>query len=512
MNGTRSVPATFLNLTLLLYNSSFFPPASIPPNFMSETTSPRIAIIGGGITGLSAALRLQELLPQAKVRLFESQARVGGVLGTERTGDYLLEQSADMFTTREPWALDLCRRIGFTDQLIGTNDQYRRAFVVRDGRLHPVPEGFTLLATTRIGPLLRSPLLSIRAKARMGWEWFVPPRKENSDESLQQFVVRRFGREAFERLVQPLIGGIYTADPARLSMQATMPNFIHMERQHGGLLRGMRNQRPTRAGKPEVAESGARYGLFVAPKDGMESLVQALAAKLQPDVVQKNSPVESIARSTDGSWLLKFARGSAVEEQNFAAVVVAAPANVCRPLLESVDAELATLVARIEYAGCTVVVNCFRRDQLTHPLNGFGVVVPHIEGRRIIATSFSSVKFSGRAPDDRIILRTFVGGALQPELNQLDDSALTQLVAEELAGLLGARGAPELTRVVRWNKSMPQYHVGHVQLVDQIEARVERIPRFALAGNAYRGVGIPFCIRSGENAAERIAAGLQNAP
>jgi oxygen-dependent protoporphyrinogen oxidase len=478
-------------------------------------TAPRIAIIGGGITGLSAALKLQELLPEATLRLFEGKSRVGGVLGTQRVGDYLLEQSADMFTTREPWAIDLCRRIGFDKELIGTNDKHRRAFVVRDGRLHPVPEGFTLLSTARIGPLLRSPLLSIRAKARMGWEYFVPPRMEDADESLEHFVIRRFGREAFERLVQPLIGGIYTADPAKLSMQATLPQFLQMEREHGSLLRGMRKQRPARAptAKMEVAESGARYGMFVAPREGMESFVQAIAAKLRPEVIQKDSPVEGVKKEAGGPWILSIKRPSGcVEQESFDALIVAAPAYACRPLLEPIDSEFATLVGSIEHAGCSVVISCYRRDQLSHPLDGFGIVLPHVEGRRIIATSFSSVKFSGRAPADRIILRTFVGGALQPQLNSFDDAALQQLVAEELAALVGAKGPPEISRVVRWQGVMPQYHVGHVQLVDRIEARAATIPNFALAGNAYRGVGIPFCVRSGERAAEHIANNLSPRP
>ena len=468
----------------------------------SANVNPRIAVIGGGITGLAAAHRLHELCPSAEVQLLEACQRLGGVLETVRQEPYLIERSADMFTTNEPWALDLCRRIGFAEELIGPNEQHRRAFVVRKGKLHPVPEGFTLLATAQLGPILRTPLLSPLGKLRMGWELFVRRRRETTDESLAAFAIRRFGKEAYERLIQPLIGGIYTADPFQLSMQATLPRFLELERQHGSLIKALRQQRQTTAN----IGSGARYGVFVAPKNGMSSFIAALAAKLKPGVVQLNSPVEELTREPSGQWLIRLKNG---EIRKFAAVILAAPAYACPPLVRTVDEPLAELIAKIPHAGCSVVVSCYRRSQIRHPLDAFGLVVPHVEGRRIIAASFSSVKFAGRAPDDAVIVRTFIGGALQPELAQLPDDKLKSIAAQELNSLLGVTGTPEISLVVRWLGVMPQYHVGHVQLADKIEAREQTIPGFALAGNAYRGVGIPFCVRSGERAAARIVAELQ---
>jgi oxygen-dependent protoporphyrinogen oxidase len=246
-----------------------------------------VAVIGGGISGLAAAHRLVELDPAVRVTLFEAGERLGGVLGTIRRDAYLIERSADMLTTKEPWALDLCRRIGFADQLLGTTPANRRAFVVRRGKLLPIPEGFTLMSPARAWPIVKSPIFSPLGKLRMACDYFSRPRRSDADESLQSFVVRHFGREAFDRLVQPLIGGIYTADPARLSMRATLPQFVALERDFGSLIRGMRYTNPKRQrGSHAEQSSGARYGLFVTPRDGMSSLVEAIAGRLPAGCVR----------------------------------------------------------------------------------------------------------------------------------------------------------------------------------------------------------------------------------
>jgi oxygen-dependent protoporphyrinogen oxidase len=468
-----------------------------------DTGVPRVAIVGGGISGLAAANRLREIAPQAEIALFEAAGRVGGILQTVERDGYLIERSADMFTTREPWALDLCRRIGLADELIGTNEAGRKAFVVRGGKLLPVPDGFTLMSPARVWPVLATPLLSWKSKLRLGLEYFTSKRPSAKDESLASFVIRHFGREAFDRLIQPLIGGIYTADPARLSMQATLPQFVEMERTHGSLIRAMRSSQ-RRQPKAERA-SGARYGQFVAPRHGMQQLIETIAARLPEGAIRLNAPVEKIARIESGGWLVE-AKGAAPERFN--AIVLALPAHRCPPLLSAVNAELARLVGSIPHAGCSVVILGYRRAQISRPCSGFGVVAPAVENRRIIAASFASLKFPGRAAEDRLLIRVFVGGALQPDLARLPDSQLEALVRQELADLIGAEGEPEFCEVARWLGVMPQYHVGHLDLVADIEKRVEALPHFALAGNAYRGVGIPFCVRSGEQAAERVAQTL----
>jgi oxygen-dependent protoporphyrinogen oxidase len=461
-------------------------------------------VLGGGISGLAAAHRLVELAPHAEVTLLEAGDRLGGVLQTERRDGFLIERAADMFITRDPWAIDLCRRIGFEAQIIGTEKTHRQSFVVRRGKLVPIPEGFTLMSPGRVWPVLTTPLLSPGGKLRLAWEYFTPRRSSEGDESLKSFVCRRLGHEAYERLVQPLIGGIYTADPEKLSMAATLPQFLEMERRHGGLIRGVRRSNSPRAG--DGKESGARYGLFVAPREGMASLVQAIAARLPPDCVQLHRRVESLSHSGDG-WSVAIA--GETQPRQFDGVVVALRAPQAAALLRETDAALADALARIEYAGSAVVVSAYRREQIGHALDGFGFVVPLAEQRRILACSFASNKFAGRAPEGSVLLRTFVGGACQAELLERSDDGIRQLVADELGELIAARGEPLFSEVVRWSGAMPQYHVDHLDLVARIEAAAARWPGLELAGNAYRGVGIPFCVHSGEQAAGRMHEGSQ---
>lgn len=461
---------------------------------------PRVAVIGGGIAGLAAAHRLHKTAPSLSVTLFEAGDRLGGALRTEEQAGYLLELGADNFITNVPWGVDLCRRLGLADQLLPTCESQRRAMVVHRRKLVPVPAGFHLLSPTRMWPILRSPLLSWRGKLRVLAERFVPAANGADDESLASFVRRRLGREAFERLVQPLVAGIYTADAEKLSMQAALPRFVEMERQHGGLIRAARRA----AVNDSAEESGARYGMFVAPRHGMSSIVDALAARLPAETVRLGCAVQEIAPAAEGSWTI-LASGKA---ERFDAVVLAVPAPAAATLLAGFDAELAEGLRKIEYAGSAIVLLSYRRDQIVDPLDSFGFVVPSLERRGILAASFSSVKFEGRAPSNRVLIRVFLGGAERPEQVALDDDALRQMVIDELAELLGATGEPELTRVVRWPNSMPQYHVGHVRLAERIESRAARYPTLALAGNAYRGVGVPHCIHSGEQAAERIAKAI----
>lgn len=458
-----------------------------------------MAVVGGGISGLAAAHRLGELAPQLKVTLFEGSDRLGGVVQTERRDGFLIERSADMFTAKEPWALDLCRRIGFDGELIETNKENRRAFVVKRGKLVPVPAGFTLMAPVRIWPMVGTPLLSLRGKLRLAGEYFIRARADEGDESLAEFAIRRLGREAYDWLVQPLIGGIYTADPERLSMAATMRQFQHLERKYGSLVRGMRH---TATAKADGEQSGARYNRFLAPKNGMGSFVRALAARLPAGSARLGANVEELTRREDGFWYVKLA-GAAGPEQ-FDDVILACGAPRAAQLLQSVNSELAADLKTIPHAGVAIVLIAYRREQIAHALDGFGFVVPIVEQRRVLAGSFSSVKFPGRAPEGQVLFRVFVGGACQPELLNLTDDELRALVRQELTELLGVSGEPTLCEVARWTGAMPQYHVGHVELADRIEQRAAEIPHFALAGNALRGVGIPFCIHSGELAAERI--------
>ncbi len=373
-----------------------------------------------------------------------------------------------------------------------------------------IPAGFTLMAPGRLWPLITTSILSPWGKLRLLGEYFVPRRTADGDESLGAFARRRLGREAFERIVQPLVGGIYTADPERLSLRATLPRFLDMERRHGSLIRAARAERA--AANPAASDngSGARYGLFVTPRDGLTSLVEAIAARLPPGAVRLNCPVDSVVRAPSGSWTVRLAAACASPtELECDGLILAVGAPAASRLLASVDRPLAGDLGRIPYAGTSIVTLAFRREQIARQLDGFGFVVPAIEKRRILAGSFSNIKFPGRAPHDTVLVRVFIGGAMQSELADLPDDALRAVPRTNCGSLLGVIGLPLFDDIARWPQSMPQYHVGHGQLVAEIERAATHWPGLALAGNAYHGVGIPNCIHSGQRAAEQINAGLQ---
>jgi len=467
---------------------------------MSTVKPRRVAVVGGGISGLAAAHRLITLEPATEVTLFEASSRVGGILQTDRIDGYMVERSADNFVTNFPWGLDLCRELGIDGELLETDAARRRAMIVRNGKLHPVPAGFQLLTPSQVWPLLTTPLLSVSGKLRILREYFVPARLDASDESLASFAVRRLGREAYERLVQPLVGGIYTADPEKLSMRAALPRFCEMEAKHGGLIRAARK---ASAGESAAAKqaSGARYSLFVAPRDGMQRIVDAVAAALPAGCVRLNTPVSRLEQTSDG-WTLTC--GDAATTERFDAVVVSLPAPQASRLTASVDAALAEDLSKIPYAGASVTISGYELRQIENPLDSFGFVVPEIERRDILAGSFSSRKFPGRAPEGCVLIRTFLGGALRPELVERSDDELRAIVGRELGQLLGIRGEPHLFTVQRWRGAMPQYHLGHVDLVKHITARTAEHRGLALAGNAYHGVGMPQCVHSGRRAAEKL--------
>lgn len=465
---------------------------------------PRVAVVGGGITGLAAAHRLRELAPEAEVVLLEASSRLGGVLETRQVDGFLLEAAADGFLTTPAAAVNMCQRLDLAESLQSPDARHRRAFVVCRGRLQPVPEGFTVLAPSRLWPLVTSPIMSLRGKARAAWEWFVPPRRDDDDESLQSFVCRRFGRQVYERLAQPLVGGIYTADPERLSIEATMPRFRQMEREHRSLLRAMLHNQRTAPAQPG---SGARYAQFAAPQQGMSSLVAALARQLSPQTLRLDSPVDAIVPLEASRWLLSIG-GPRPERIPVDGLIVATPAYQSARMLEQVDGSAAAELREIDYASCAIVSLGYRRDQIGHALDGFGFVVPLAEDRMILSCSFASVKYGGRAPEDEVLLRVFIGGACQAGLLRLRKSELMALAEAEVSELLAIRGQPSLKHIVYHPRAMPQYHVGHRRRVAGIEASLERYPTLALAGSALHGVGVPSCVQSGESAAERLAAVL----
>jgi oxygen-dependent protoporphyrinogen oxidase len=491
-----------------------------------------VVIIGGGISGLAAAHRLLERSgecgKQFDLTVLEAGSRLGGIVQTRERDGFLLESGPDSFISEKPAALALVKRLGLESHLIETNQHHRRSFIVREGRLRPVPEGFHLLAPSRLWPFVKSDIFSWSGKARMALDLLLPRRElnannagNNADESLAQFVRRRLGTEALERMAQPMVGGIYTADPERLSLQATMPRFLEMEREHRSLIRALRRQNSRTVSEDAGAEtSGARYSLFLSFDRGMQLLTDTLEERISSfgsqistgavsgqTSIRVNTAVESITLQdgSDGERSPKWKLTTSTNESLFAdAICLALPAYVSSRLLSTVDPQLAGALAEISYASSATINLGFKRDDIPHPLDGFGFVVPFIEKRSLIACTFSNVKFAGRAPQGQALLRAFVGGALQPELLELNEDELLARVLGDLRDLLGIERAPLFAEVTKWERSMPQYHVGHLERVKRIEARLASLPGLVLAGNAYSGLGIPDCIRSGEAVADRI--------
>ena len=478
----------------------------------------RVVVVGGGISGLAAAHRLLELQARstdaepAELLLLEASDRLGGTVRTYRRGGFLIEGGPDSFISEKPEALELSKRLGIAGRIIETNERHRRSFVVRGGRLRPTPEGFQLLAPSRLLPFLTTDIFTWRGKARMALDLVLPRRRGANgcdDESLAAFVRRRLGREALERMAQPMVGGIYTADPEALSLRATMPRFLEMERRHRSLILAMWRAGHEReeAARHGRGASGARYSLFLSFDDGVQVLTDALAARLPREAIRLNTRVETLRVEPAGTrrWLLRAGGGETFVAD---AVCLALPAYASARLLRDVDESLAGELEAIPYASTATVNLAYARADIPHPLDGFGFVVPFVERRPTLACTFSSVKFPSRAPAGRALLRAFVGGALQPEMFELDEGRMVEAVRRDLRDLLGVEVPPLFAHVEKWPRSMAQYHLGHPERVARILALARSLPALALCGNAFEGAGLPDCVRGGESAAAAILKAL----
>lgn len=477
--------------------------------------SRRIVIIGGGISGLAAAHRFIERstergTPPFEVLLLERSSRVGGTVRTVKREGFLLETGPDSFISEKPEALQLARRLGLEERLIQTRTAHRRSFIVSRGRLLPVPEGFQLLAPSRLWPFITSGIFSWPGKARMALELLLPRRTESNgsyDESLAEFVRRRFGQEALERMAQPMVGGIYTADPEKLSLKATMPRFLEMERKHRSLIWAMWNNRRRVSQEERRGTSGARYSLFLSFDEGMQLFSDTLAARLPAGVLRLNTNVERLSFDKERkAWTVQLENDERIKADW---VCLALPAYSAGALLSEVDETLKSELEAIPYASTATINFGFRREEIPHPLDGFGFVVPFAERRTVLACTFTSVKFEGRAPARHALLRAFVGGALQPEMFALDEEEMTRRVLGDLRALLGIERPPLFAVVEKWPRSMAQYMVGHLERVARIKQRVYAQGALQLAGNAYHGAGIPDCIRAGSRAADEIIKAMR---
>ena len=501
---------------------------------MANEARQRVAVVGGGITGLAAARRLSRLAPRADVTLFERDTRLGGKIVTERVDGFTIEGGPDSFLSVKPRGVGLCQEIGLGAALQGTIEANRRTFVMKRGALYPLPEGLTGLVPTELGPILQSDLLSWFAKARFALDFVLPPRRSEGDETLAAFVQRRLGGEVYARLIEPLMAGIYAGDGRKLSLAATFPQLREAERRHGSLIRGVLATRSASSAGTGTGTGGPtpKPG-FLTPRDGTGALVTALEHHLRAAGVHIRTDCEAtglipagggyrlvigpdhqvtetpLSRAPgEGGGVPEFSEGLPPDDTTFDAIILATPAWATAKLLRDVDAEASRALAAIPHVSSATISLGYRQEDLSRPPDGYGYVVPRSEGRPVLACTWTSNKWAQRAPDGHVLLRAFAGRAGQPDPLDQSDAELIDLARNEFRDILGLTADPVVSRVYRWPEGMPQYNLGHLDRVGIAEARLAAHPALAVAGNGYHGVGIPDCIRSGETAAERIMADL----
>lgn len=457
----------------------------------------KVVIIGGGISGLSAAHSLQKR--QVPCLVLEAAAAAGGVIRTETKGGFVLEGGPDSILAQKPEGLALCRELGLGDRLVPTNPDQRAVFILHRRRLHALPEGMMLAVPTKVLPFARSALFSWPGKMRMGLDLVIPRRNGNGDESIASFLRRRFGQEAVDRLGEPLLAGIHAGDPERLSILATFPRFRDLEIRHGSLVRGM-----WATPRPRAVPGAKPPSAFYTLKGGLRELVDALVARLQPGTIRTGAVVRRVSRSGQG-YVVGLEGGEAVASER---VIVAAPGPRIAPALLGLVPEVARALAAIPFASSATVLLGYRREDVAHPLDGYGFVVPRTEGLRTSALSFVSTKYPYRAPEGHVLLRGFLGGVRDGEVLRLSDEEMEKTVRREMQPLLGLRGEPVLTRVFRWPNGTPQLEVGHLQRMDAVERRVAEVPGLHLTGAGLRSTGIPDSVADATRAAEEAAAGL----
>ena len=447
-----------------------------------------LIIVGGGLTGLTAAYRAQQR--GWKFLLVEASQRLGGSLETLHSDGLLQELGAESMVTAKPWGKDLILELGLGDQLVSPQPEFHKTMIVRHGKLVPIPEGLRLLAPSQWFPFLRSPAVSWLGKLRMGMEFFVPARRDNRDESLASFVRRRLGKEALQRIAQPMVAGIYTADPETLSMRATLPQFLEYERKYGSVCRGLLLSPEARASR------GPRYHLFNSLKGGFGQLIQALRDRLPTESIRCGQSVGHIRPLDGGGWQ--------VDGETTPRLLLATPTYAMADLIRPFDGPAASLLQKLEYLSSATVNLSYPLATADRSTRGYGFVVPAVEGRDILACTFSHRKYPDRVPPDTALLRTYVGGAARPEALAWSDEEMVARSHMELTRLLGI-GEPPLSSVVkRYVRAMPLYRTGHLDWLSTVEDRLSRWQGLGWAGNAYRGVGIPDCVRSANEAVARL--------
>jgi oxygen-dependent protoporphyrinogen oxidase len=472
-------------------------------------SNPRtVVVVGGGISGLATAFALHEQAAAAglslRCTLLESGSSWGGKIVTHRVGDLVTEAGPDSFLSQKPAGLELCAKLGLTDQLINTNETGKKAFVLYGGRLHELPEGLVSFVPKQLGPFLRSGLLNWTGLARMGLDVVVPRGPSQGDESVASFFRRRFGGQAFDRVLEPLLAGIYAGDAEQMSLKATFPRFLELEQQYGSIIRGMMAARKK---APPAPRGGPTRTMFVSLKNGLGELVTALSKRLTEQGVELRLGCRvdalRVRSHQPARWMydLILDDGSALSTES---LVLATPAYVSADLLRPLTPIAGGLLDGIPYASTATIAIAYPAGALAGAVEGFGFIVPRSEGRDLIAATWTSLKWPHRAPADQVLIRCYVGGVGREAILHLDDAGLVGRIRAELAALCGITTEPGYIEVNRWWKAMPQYTIGHLDRLTQLDAALSRYGGLVLTGAGYRGVGIPDCIRDGAVAAGRV--------
>ncbi|MGD0212513.1 MAG: protoporphyrinogen oxidase [Terriglobales bacterium] len=442
----------------------------------------RIAIIGG---------------TPVEYVLFESSPRLGGVLVTDHVDGCIIEAGPDSFLTEKPWAADLCRKVGLGDQLIGSNDSDRKTYILTKGKLVELPDGLMFMVPTKIIPTVLSPLFSVRTKLRMAAEWFHPPHKATEDETVAQMVERHYGSEMVDLLADPLLSGVYGGEASQLSVRAVLPRFADMEAKHGSLGRAMLSARM----KLAAATKAPARPLFSSLKDGMQQMVDAVVACLNASSLKTSVPVQSVIRQDNG-WTVS----AGYETDHFDALIMAIPTQAAAAVVQAADKDLSRDLGGIQYSSSVTVTLGYDEKVRASLPPGFGFLIPRSEGHRMLAATFVHNKFPHRAPQNRAIVRCFLGGARDEQILQVSEPGILEIVRSELREIIGLNAEPLFARVYKWKSAMAQYSVGHLERLQRIELLRQKLPGLALAGNGYNGIGVPDCVRSGAEAAGKVLA------
>ena len=472
----------------------------------------KIVVVGGGIAGLATAYYIQKEARQRgltiSLRVIEREPRWGGNIRTDYVDNFVIEAGPDTFLATKPWAVALCRELGIEHRLRGTNPQHKKTYILHREDLHQIPGGLTMMIPTDIRSMLLTDLLTWTGKARMGLDLFIPVRKNVGDESMGEFVTRRLGREAYEHLVEPLMSGIYAGDGDKLSIQSTLPYLRDVEQKYGGLVRGALAVR--KANSKNGKSTQGSQSMFLTPVEGLAEIVKALTEVLHAGGTDLRAGVEVKHLSrVSGHYRLMLSDNTILDADG---LVLATPAYVSGALLGELDPEIAAELKAVEYISTATVSLAYRNIDLPQPLDGYGYVIPRREGRKALACTWTSTKFLHRAPEGYALLRVFVGRAGQEADISWKEDDLLSVARDELKETIGITVPPLISRVFIWDRAMPQYNVGHSARLQRLDQMLQRWPGLSLAGNGYRGIGIPDCIRSGQVAAEDQIARVMDKP